>query len=636
MAMFVLFLLATLGALALVGGFARRWTLMERLTAAIPLGNATLGLVGLGLALLARGLTPVVMALTATLCAAPMVLWLRPTNRESLRRATRVTVGQAIQRLRKPSLGGAVLVLWYAVVLSVVGYFLWGACYAEKDGAIWTLNVANLGDLPLHVGLVKGFTVGGNYPPEHPAMEGARLTYPFLVDFTAALFVQAGASIPAAFCLQNLTLGACLLYGVWRLTYLWTKNPLAAHLALPLALFSGGWGFVFFFSDMGSQTPLEFLRHLNHSYTNDGERHLRWGNMLCVLLGTQRSIVLGIPLGLAVVRLWWKGDRKALWLAGILTGVLPLCHIHTFASLLGVGVIQALLGRWRAWLPYFGWALVFAVPSLAFMLLGSKTETNHFYEFKLGWDGGTNSVPLWALFWLYNTGPFIPLLVVACRAVPSRVLRFYLPFLICFFGPNVLQLAPWIWDNLKVLIYWYLMSVPLVAGLLAKWLKQPGARVYAVPLVAFCVWAGALDVCQVISATGKQEIYSAEEQRFGDLVADAVPPRARILTSPTYTHPVFWAGRRAWLGYTGWLWSHGLNYGQREDDLVAIYTDSSRAPELLLKNKIDYVVIGPRERGDIPSNGKNPEHKPVDQAFFAQHYPVLAEAGGYTLYKITP
>ena len=47
-------------------------------------------------------------------------------------------------------------------------------------------------------------------------------------------------------------------------------------------------------------------------------------------------------------------------------------------------------------------------------------------------------------------------------------------------------------------------------------------------------------------------------------------------------------------------------------------------------------MIGPRERGDIPSNGKNPQHKPVDQAFFAQHYPVLAEAGGYTLYKITP
>ena len=644
MGVILLFLLSTLGALALVGAFARTWTLAERLAAALPLGDILLGLVGLALALRLGGLTPLVMALAVTVSALPMLLWLRRGPRRNLKRAARRTGGRVGQHLTRVRFGGLLLALWYVVFLFLLFVFFRGACYAEADGAIWTLNVANLGDLPLHIGLVQGFTIGGNFPPEHPAMEGARLTYPFLVDFTAALWVKAGASIPAAFLLQNVTLVGSGVYWLWRLTRLWTRSALAAHLALPLALLSGGWGFVYLWPDVSAsgQGLLHSLQHLSSSYSNNAERHLRWGNMLCVLLGTQRSMVLGMPLALAVIRLWWSNKRRGMWLAGLLTGLLPLAHIHTFASLLGVGAIQALMA-WRSvglrqaarhWLPNFGLALLLSLPSLAFMLLGSKTQTKHFYALQLGWDGGSNNVLGWMLFWLYNTGPMIPLLVIALYSTPQRVTRFYFPFLICFFGPNLLQLAPWIWDNLKVLIYWHLMSVPLVAALLARWLVRPGARGFAVPLLLFCVLAGTLDVWQVVSGTAKQEIYSAAEQQFGVLMAEATPARARILTSPTYTHPVYWAGRRTWIGYTGWLWSHGLDFGSREQAAIAIYTGAPDAEALLRRNEIDFVVVGPRERGDIAGSGLNREHRRVDEAFFARRFTVVAQAGGYTLYRV--
>ena len=38
--------------------------------------------------------------------------------------------------------------------------------------------------------------------------------------------------------------------------------------------------------------------------------------------------------------------------------------------------------------------------------------------------------------------------------VPGPLLRFYLPFTFCFIVPNLVKLAPWGWDNIKVLFYW--------------------------------------------------------------------------------------------------------------------------------------------------------------------------------------
>ena len=74
------------------------------------------------------------------------------------------------------------------------------------------------------------------------------------------------------------------------------------------------------------------------------------------------------------------------------------------------------------------------------------------------------------LFWLANAGPFIFLLIAALTTrglVELRTRRFYFAFLIWFVLPNVVLLAPWPWDNIKILICWSLVSSPFVALVLA-------------------------------------------------------------------------------------------------------------------------------------------------------------------------
>src|SRR5262249_62277074 len=120
-----------------------------------------------------------------------------------------------------------------------------------------------------------------------------------------------------------------------------------------------------------------------------------------------------------------------------------------------------------------------------------------------GWDPN-NFNPV--LFWLLNAGLFLPLLLVALTgrpseyATPKRLLVYYSPFLLCFIIPNLIKLAPWVWDNIKVLFWWYVASAPLVALLLARAIKAGGsARWLAAGALATLTLAGGLDLLRVVS-----------------------------------------------------------------------------------------------------------------------------------------
>jgi hypothetical protein len=131
----------------------------------------------------------------------------------------------------------------------------------------------------------------------------------------------------------------------------------------------------------------------------------------------------------------------------------------------------------------------------------SAVNAGSFFAWEVGWDHG-NENPIF--FWLKNTGIFIPLIFAAILnrsegyLVPKRLLLFYLPFTLCFIVPNVLKMAPWIWDNIKVLYYWWLASAPLVALLLARLWRQSAIRKVIAVLLFVCITlAGALDVAGI-------------------------------------------------------------------------------------------------------------------------------------------
>ena len=323
--------------------------------------------------------------------------------------------------------------------------------------------------------------------------------------------------------------------------------------------------------------------------------------------------------------------------AGAVAGLLPLVHAHSFVVVMVVGAGVALLTgglkRWRAWAAFFAAAVVVAAPQMWWATHGTSVRASDFFGAHFGWDHGQENV-LW--FWLKNTGLLIPLLLWALfwreRAggatkplVPRRLLLFYLPFTLCFIVPNLIKLAPWVWDNIKVIYYWFLVSVPLVALLLARLMRGSFTmRAAAVALLVTLTLAGALDVWSVASRAAEFRIFDADGVRFAGMVKRQTRPRATVLHEPTFDTPVFLTGRRSVMGYPGHIGSHGIDWEERWREVRRIYSGGAAAEKLLAKYGVEFVVVGPHERRDAP----------VNETFFSR-FELVGETGEYRLYKIT-
>ncbi len=578
-------------------------------------------------------------------------------------------------------------VFFYLAISILLGLVFSRAVFVRPDG-IFTGIANNLGDLPLHLQIINSFAQGHNLPPQDPTYAGVRFAYPFLVDFLAAMLVRAGTGIIGAIWLQNMLMGLTLVGSLHYFTLLITGNRRAGFIAPLLVIFSGGLGWWLLFSDAGPADGFfSLLGNLPHDYTILSEPNslLRWGNSLTTLFVPQRSILFGLPLAIFVFCQWWiavaqkdpasnsaaasaeqtktstppskrvtsKAERKAgrnkvaqtaaaipepptfsrnrMIIAGVAAGLLPLVHAHTFLVVMASAVCLALVFRsaLKDWLLFFAVAIPLSLPALLWLANTGGVNARSYLGWQPGWDHGTHNI-LW--FWLANTGLFIPVLLAALLwqrgelALPRRLLKFYTPFAFCFIIPNLVKLAPWVWDNIKVLFLWYLASTPLVALFLARlWAKKSFWRWLAPVALASMLLAGGLDVLRVVSAVTEYQEFDPSGIAVAKNISAQAAPNAAVLHAPTYNSPVFLTGRRSLLGYPGWMWSRGLDYSQRNADIQRIYSGGPDAPALLRRYGIDYVLIGPTELASFGINAQ-----------FWSQYTVQAQAGPYRLYRINP
>ncbi len=656
-----------------------------RLCAGVATGFAALGLVGFTVASF-LGLTPLSLLITAGLIASPLILLAQTAWRARLS----LDIGEAAADVRRAILhpaGRTTAPLIFYACLALLLWLAFDRAMFEQGGAVYTGVDNNLGDLPFHISIITSFARGENFPPEHPEYAGVRLTYPFIMDFVAAMFVRAGARLQSALFWENFVLGLALVGLLHRWALKLTRDRAAALITPVLVLLSGGLGWWLLVREAreSGRGLLALLQKLPHDYTITFNGSFRWGNALTTLLIPQRGILLGLPLALIIWTLWWQatetdgaeevdaqltesrktaaaaGGRKQkrvaraqrtqsrprrdvhrwypgdapmrrMIAAGAVAGLLPLVHAHTYVVMMAMGGCLALLfPRWRVWAAFFAVSLALAVPQMLWATRDSAVQAGTFFGWQFGWDHGKQNV-LW--FWLKNTGLFIPLLIAALvwrgrsagggAVVPPRLLLFYVPFTICFIGPNLGKLSPSVWDNIKVIFYWYVASVPLVALLLVRlWRSgRSSLRGLAVAFFILLTLAGALDVWRVISRASQQRIFDRDGQAFAELINRSTPARSLILHAPTYNHPVFLTGRRSPMGYAGHLWTHGIDYAGREADLRRIYAGGAEAGALIDRYGIDYVVVSRLER----TAGQ------VNETFFAR-YTKVGEIGDYRLYK---
>ncbi len=673
---FILILLITAGGFSLTYLFAEDEPLLWRVCAGNVVGSAVFGLICFLLACL-FGFSIVTISLAFFICLAPLVLFTAETNRAKFlgdwRRAKGKLEGATPKKFFR---------FGYYAFFFILFIFFFERALLETPNGIFTGASQNFGDLPFHLGAIFSFTDGGNFPPENPSYAFAKFSYPFMADLITAAFAKFGASVRDAMLVQNVFLAFSLLVILKRFVFKLTGSRLAGKIAPVLLFFSGGLGFLWFLADywQGAQSFFDLIWNLPKDYTISEK--FRWGNSLVVLFITQRSLLLGMPLTIIVLqKIWeifssekvkkWKSEKGenlpseisffpfnlfpfSAFLVGLLAGTLPLIHVHSLVVLFVVSAFLFFLrlDRLREWIAFGVGVSIVAVPELAWAMTGSATRLTEFIAWNFGWDKRDASF-FW--FWLTNTGIFIPLLLLGIYLIfnakarrregaketekqstdkegrimkdegrRTNLLLFSLPFFLLFFVSNLVKLAPWEWDNIKVLIYWFVCSLPFVAFVLAwLWNGDRITKIVAVGCLIVLTASGAIDVWRTASGEINYKIFDKDAVTIAEQIKLKTAPNALFLNAPTFNSAVVLSGRRSLMRYTGHLASYGIDFGERETDVKRIYAGDAAAEIFLNKYGIEYVLVSPEETSNLP----------VNEEFF-RRFPVVAEAGEYRVYQI--
>jgi hypothetical protein len=454
-----------------------------------------------------------------------------------------------------------------------------GVCF-ESDGSVLTLLPNNYGDLPLHWTYVAYLARGASFWPDNPIAAGERLRYPFGMDLVSALAVQLGMSVPFVFRVMGLAASAVAAHAL----YLWGRG-----FALAAFLFSGGWA---------------GLRLATGAGLVDPAASLAWKNLFLALFVPQRGFLFALPAGLLLLWSWRRRFLRAeaglpAWVEGVLWGAMPLFHLHTFLFVSLVGALWAVAGRrLKEALPPLGWALVPATWSV--FEVTERFRAASLVWWKPGWVIESQNP---VVFLASNFGLWLPLVVVALgqawRQRDREALLTVGPGLSLFALLFFVMLAPWDWDNTKVMLWCFLVVLPatfeLVLRPLGPWLRPA--------LVLLLLLPGAVTVLKASLPGGLRIVVADRAELEGVCGAvSALDPAERVAVAPTFNHPVGLCGQAIPVGYGGHLWSHGIDGRELERKVDQLMWGEPGWAEAARALDVRAVFWGPREHQAYPSS----------------------------------
>lgn len=468
-------------------------------------------------------------ALAAGLIAASVVRWLVPDI-----------------PARKPRTGLEWLMIGVFACASARAFF-W-LLYAAGDW--WkVLSPNNLGDLSLHVALIRWLGVSPHWWPASPILAGDPLRYPPGSDLFNALLLLAGVPMVQGLLWCGLVGSLLTGYALWR----W-----GGAVALAALLFNGGFAGI-------------ILLH-----GGDPDAVTEWKNLFLSLFVTQRGFLYALPAGLLLLAAWREENFPApprivlpLPLQGMLLACLPLFSVHA-ALVLGVMMAGLFLAVPSARKRFLLLAAMALPPMVFFGWLVTSGAGGPSALHSLGWHPGWMGDGSFR-FWLLNFGISLPLGLFLClvlfrKGADAEARAFVWPAALLFASCLLFRFAPWPWDNMKIMLWSWLITAPYIWSLLLRNL-HPLLRAASIVLL---FGSGAATLVAGLDGKHGYELARKSSLDQAAMLLRDLPTGAVIACAPEYNHPVLLSGHPVVCGYEGHLWSHGLDYKQRWADLDRI------------------------------------------------------------------
>ncbi|MBI5635533.1 hypothetical protein HY993_01050 [Candidatus Micrarchaeota archaeon] len=489
-----------------------------------------------------------------------------------------------------------------------------------SSGSTW-------GDLPFHASLITFFTQ--QVKLEYPIFAGHALGYYFGFDFLSSILVKGGMELSLAIAAPNALYSALFACALYLLAVKVSGSKKAAAIALMLVFFTGGLGFLDFLNQANASGFMGLDKIVSaRDFSRSPENGFEWSNIVVDLILPQRSAAIGFAAALSamllvILAVEEKKKQGGAWnkkivFASLLLGLTPL--FHATSAVVGAFVCAGiLLLKRREWLVQFlAPAGLLALPQVGLML----GQAGGFVRFAPGWMFNGDFLG-WLWFWLKNAGPLFVLALAGVAFLDSRQRKYLAAFAAIFITANLLVFQPWAYDNTKFLVY-ALFAAAISAGvLLSKLGEEKNALVKAaIALILLAsIFSGALSVSRQVQNSFL--LYSNEEISLAKWISGNTEKNAVFLSDARHNSVLTLAGRSNYLGYSGWLWTHGINWRPRAAQVQEMLEGRDNAVSLIKENNLSYALVQ-----------KNFGSQKIDYAFFEKNFAKIRETQNYFVYKL--
>lgn len=527
--------------------------------------------------------------------------------------------------------------LFLGVFISIFGYLAF-QLLTFSNSRYFAQPLHAYGDISLHLSIISSFAFGNNFPPQSPILSGTKISYPFLIDFITAVFVNPlSLRFDQAVALVGVLMMVVLIILLSYFSLKVIGNKLAACLVLFLFFFNGGLGFLYFLNDLQTSNLniFQFIQILPRDYTALKDLGYFWINVVISMLLPQRSFLLGLPVVILILYIFWdlyeRFDLRQFSLGVLLISLFPLVHAHSLIALapfLLWLIIRIILKNRQEintifLFGFIGMAIIFLLSKLFLEQSGNPFSL---MQFKLGWMAPEGKI---LTFYIQNFGfnlLLIPVAIVLGLKKHRKLAYFAIIGQLWFILPSLFIFQPWDFDNTKFFIYWYLSSLFILAYLLSKLIltRQVTNIILAITAIYLVSFSGFLDIVRLISSSGtRYESYSSQAIKLAEFVKSNTKQDAIFLSVDKFDNPVVaLSGRKVVVGFHGWLWTYGLNYSQRELDVRNMLAGQS-SQDLFKKYNISYVILFENEQSNYVINYD-----------FINRYPLIYNQDGYKIYQI--
>jgi len=556
-----------------------------------------------------------------------------------------ISLGGALfvsRRVRFSKLEGNVTPLFYYIVIAVtvvVGYIFFRHILFPQGNYLFSGRSA-WGDLPIHLSIISVLAEQGTFPPEYPVFPGAHLGYPFLVNLASATLRMLGWSLRWSILIPSWLLLFVLSGGFYFLARRFLRDRLGVALASVLFFINGGFG-VAYYLEGAWKDPSKFFSIFSdyaNSPTNYIEHNIHWSTIVCDLLVPQRTTLAGWAVLFFVFWMLKRAmdthDRHQYFLAGVVGGLLPMIHTHSFLGLVVVAAVWFLFFFvlsprksvfFKDWLMFAIPLAALAVPQVWYWTVPQSMEGG-FVRWQPGW---VNQIGIWPWFWVKNAGlAFILIFPAFFGGAGRQMRRLYVGALAVFILSELVAFQPWAWDNIKLHFVWYIFTAFLVADYVSRgYYKLPDGLSRKVLLflvvVAFSL-SGALSIGRDLVLIAP--MFSTSQQEAGEFIREQTLSDGVFLSADHHIKPISpLGGRFTYVGFHAHLWSHGIDYHERAEAVRRMFEEKENFPPLAVEHGVDYVYISDDEESKFD----------LDISFFFENYPLVFRTHDIMIFAIS-